>query len=270
MKRPWMPLYPADYLADTGHLSVAEHGAYMLLIMHYWVNEGLPTDDRLLARIARMTPQQWKAARPAISGFFDEDWKHKRIEFELTEAARISAAGRAGGIASGEARKKRNVNAKGNDPPTTNERSLNDQPTISEALPSPSHPQVSSSLRSEETRAPPTAAAFEQFWQAYPNKVGKQDARKAFDKAIKSGSVTIEKMAAGLHAYVNKTDDRPWCNPATWLNQGRWDDQPAAGTGNGKSLLAAIDRTQQQLERQLAGDDNHSADQADLLSLPSR
>lgn len=268
MKRPWMPLYPADYLADTGHLSVAEHGAYMLLIMHYWVNEGLPTDDRLLARIARMTPQQWKAARPAISEFFDDGWKHKRIEFELTEAARISAAGRAGGIASGEARRQRNANDRGNDPRTTVERSSNDPPTISEALPSPSpsQPQDSPSLRSGETRARPFAAAFEQFWQAFPNKVGKRDAQKAFEKVIKSGSVTIEKMAAGLHAYVNKTDDRPWCNPATWLNQGRWDDQPAEVSSNGKSLLAAASR----LEQQLARGDDYAAHQDDLLSLPPR
>jgi hypothetical protein len=40
--------------------------------------------------------------------------------------------------------------------------------------------------------------------------------------------VTIEALMDGLARYVAKTDDRPWCNPATWLHQARWEDQPAA------------------------------------------
>ena len=63
------------------------------------------------------------------------------------------------------------------------------------------------------------------FWELYPHKVGKPVARKAFFKAIKS--TPFSTIIDGLHRYVNKTDDRPWCNPSTWLNQERWADQPA-------------------------------------------
>lgn len=90
MSRAWMPLYVADYLADTGHLSAAEHGAYLLLIMHYWQNGGLPNEDRRLARICRMSPDEWADARETLFDMFDDGWKHARIEEELQAARDIS------------------------------------------------------------------------------------------------------------------------------------------------------------------------------------
>ena len=86
MSRAWMPLYVADYLADTGHLTTAEHGAYLLLIMHYWCHGGLPDDDAKLARIVRNTNVEWKLMRETLFEFFEPGWKHKRIEAELKRA----------------------------------------------------------------------------------------------------------------------------------------------------------------------------------------
>src|SRR5437899_1036987 len=68
---------------------------------------------------------------------------------------------------------------------------------------------------------------FDEFWNQYPHKVGKQDALKAFRRVERKGVVSFEDLMGGLARYVAKTDDRPWCNPGTWLNQGRWEDQPA-------------------------------------------
>jgi len=92
MSQPWMPLYIADYLADTSHLNATEHGAYLLLIMHYWRAGSLPQEDRFLARIARMTDREWTKVRPVISAFFEPDWTHKRIKNEMEKASRKSEA----------------------------------------------------------------------------------------------------------------------------------------------------------------------------------
>ena len=84
---PYMPLYVADYLADTAHLTALENGAYLMLIMNYWQRgKELPAGDKQLARIARVTDTEWAEIKPAISEFFDEVagyWRHSRIEREL-------------------------------------------------------------------------------------------------------------------------------------------------------------------------------------------
>jgi len=103
-----MPLYVADYLADTAHLSAAEHGGYLMLIMNYWQRAApLPDDDRKLARIARMTDDEWRDARPSIAEYFDQidgEWRHSRIDAELAEAAERISRAKAAGQASGAAR----------------------------------------------------------------------------------------------------------------------------------------------------------------------
>jgi uncharacterized protein YdaU (DUF1376 family) len=93
--KPWMPLYIADYLADTAHLRALQSGAYLHLIMHYWVTGALPDDDNQLAAIAKLTAEEWAANRPVLQAFFEHGWKHKRVEAELKRCASISAENRA-------------------------------------------------------------------------------------------------------------------------------------------------------------------------------
>lgn len=112
-----MPFYPADFLADTMHLSAAEVGAYMLLIMHYWQRGGLPNDDERVRSIARILPEQWSSSRAALAELFNTDWTHDRIDAELVKAdekyRRRAEAGRAGGNANA-ARKQSSSNASSN------------------------------------------------------------------------------------------------------------------------------------------------------------
>lgn len=73
-----------------------------------------------------------------------------------------------------------------------------------------------------------TSSGFDEFWSEYPRKVGKKDARKAFDKAL--NSTEAETM---IRAVIAQKKSGQWLrengryipNPATWLNQGRWDDE---------------------------------------------
>ena len=99
-----MPLYVGDYLADTMHLTAAQHGAYMLLLMHYWRSGPLPDDDDSLAMIARTDRGEWAAKiGPTIRAFFrlhGGKLHQKRSDHEIAKASGIttvrSKAGRAG------------------------------------------------------------------------------------------------------------------------------------------------------------------------------
>jgi uncharacterized protein YdaU (DUF1376 family) len=108
MGRAWMPLYVGDYLRDTRDLNTLQHGAYLLLIMHYWQHDALPTDDARLAAITGLSVAQWRRVREPVQAKFSEGWKHKRIEAELVKLDRAvmqrRLAGRNGGIKSGIAR----------------------------------------------------------------------------------------------------------------------------------------------------------------------
>jgi uncharacterized protein YdaU (DUF1376 family) len=110
MKRPWMPLYVGDYLGDTGHLTTAQHGAYLLLMMHYWRKGELPDDDGQLSKITKLPLKTWCDYREVLQGFFHDGWKHKRIDAELMRMMRISekraSAGQKGGLNSALSRVK--------------------------------------------------------------------------------------------------------------------------------------------------------------------
>ena len=67
---------------------------------------------------------------------------------------------------------------------------------------------------------------FQSFWQAYPRKVGKLAAKKAWDKALREDAP--EAIISGLDAQLptlRSTDKQFIPHPSTWLNQGRWMDE---------------------------------------------
>jgi uncharacterized protein YdaU (DUF1376 family) len=85
----WMPLFIGDYLRDTRRLTTEQHGAYLLLIMEYWVGGPLPDDDAVLANIAGLSSDAWGIHRAMLERFFTISgghWTHKRIDAERIRA----------------------------------------------------------------------------------------------------------------------------------------------------------------------------------------
>jgi hypothetical protein len=86
--------------------------------------------------------------------------------------------------------------------------------------------------RSSNVPAPrDTGPAFADFWNIYPRREGKQAAAKAFEKATRSVSVDVVLAGAARFRDDPNRDPAYTPHPTTWLNQGRWDDEPLPARG---------------------------------------
>jgi hypothetical protein len=75
-----------------------------------------------------------------------------------------------------------------------------------------------------------TPAEFSQWWQAYPKKVAKDAALTAWKKR-KPGKALAAEMLSAIESqcraghFIGRDGGEYIPNPATWLNQGRWQDE---------------------------------------------
>ena len=71
-----------------------------------------------------------------------------------------------------------------------------------------------------------TPDLFSSFWSVYPIKVGKQAAKKAWDKAIKIEKPDV--IIEGAKRYAEDPNRHPsfTAHASTWINAGRWADAP--------------------------------------------
>ncbi len=88
---------------------------------------------------------------------------------------------------------------------------------------------------------------FERFWKEYPKKVGKRDARKSFLKINPSdallGRMITAVVAASATFQWQKDNGQFIPNPATWLNQQRWEDEVRPDMGKPDPKQAPPNRT---------------------------
>ena len=73
---------------------------------------------------------------------------------------------------------------------------------------------------------PSKETPFDLFWKVYPLKVGKGAAKKAWEKAVTQEDQ--DNIITGALQYAQDPNRHPsyTAHPATWLNAGRWADDP--------------------------------------------
>lgn len=231
----YYPFHIGDYASATRHLSWTEDAAYRRLLDVYYVREmPLPIDLRQVYRlVVASTDEQREAVDVVLGEFFtltDSGYVHERCEQEIAKAqskkdkASQSAQTRWG-------------NAKQQSPalPPESERNANASTDQCERIANASEsacegnaPNPNPNPNKKQHHREPDG--FAEFWSAYPKKIGKGAAEKSFKSARINGH--LPDLLAAVDRQ--KRTDPQWQkdggqyipNPATWLNQRRWEDEP--------------------------------------------
>lgn len=111
--------------------------------------------------------------------------------------------------------------------PWADSSGFNLEPNADDAVSTPSGFGVKADERTSLIRNDVIHADFDRFWTAYPRKVAKPRALKAFLAAAKETDPSL--IVAGAIRFSqdpNLPEKQFIPYPASWLNDGRWDDEP--------------------------------------------
>lgn len=104
---------------------------------------------------------------------------------------------------------------------------------------------------------------FDDFWKAYPRRVGRGAAVKSWDKMTKALKIAPADILKGCHAYaaaMKGKDIQYVAHASTWLNQQRWLDEhstmvesnePAYKQDEEAAGMVLLNKQAQTLKRQL-------------------
>lgn len=226
-----MQLYVADYLADTTHLTAAQHGGYLLLLMNYWQRgKALPNSDARLAVTARMTAKEWATNKGALSEFFtvtEAEWTHDRVERDLTGVQEKSVTNKANGLLGGRPRKPNGSHNKTQTKPNGFENETETKP-------------IKRREEKNRTEEPPTPPVFDHqgiatafLVETGTHGLGNREAVAATAlNEIARGRESLEvkdHLIRQWTRYLSVTAELEWQygSPAQFFNSGRWASEEA-------------------------------------------
>lgn len=219
-----------DYRRDTVHLTLLEHGVYRQLIDWYYLEETpIPKiTEVVMRRLCAKTDDEVKAVNQVLSEYFElteKGYIHCKCDKEI--AAFQSKVGRA------------RTNGKLGGRPLKTEVVIsglsNQNPRKTHAKPTQKLPITHNPINKDIVES---QNGFALFWSAYPKHTARLAAIKAFEKQKINGELTliISDIEAKKQSDGWRKDGGQYIpNPATYLNQRRWEDESATapvGVGN--------------------------------------
>ena len=102
----WFQVDIGDEVMDSKDLSIETCGALYRLSLDYFYKGGLPPDDRMVQKIARVPPRQWSAVHAELKTIFGPDWRHPRWDRILADMNSRRRQQRAASKAGAQARRR--------------------------------------------------------------------------------------------------------------------------------------------------------------------
>jgi uncharacterized protein YdaU (DUF1376 family) len=211
-----------DYAKKAGRLSMLQHGAYTLLIDACYDREQFPTMSEAVDWTWASSTAEIEAVEFVLRKFFvleDDRYTQSRIQDEL-DAYREKAETNTRIAKEREAKRKES--------PTKREPVVDETPPNHKPLTTNQEPLTTN--QEDQKHLVTGVTDFESFWSFYPRKISKSEAQKSWAK-INPDQPMIDLICAGLTKYLRSAQ---WAadrgkyikHPATWLNQGCWNDDP--------------------------------------------
>jgi len=222
-----LPYYKWYWLDWRGNRTVQrmnyiERGLYRELLDECWSEGGIPNDIEMLADICGCPCDVMADAWQVLSKCFVDSGNclangkqllaNKRLEKERTskDKERITKAknGRVGGTS----------------------KSLKNKDIVASAkqvLASPSNCHIEEKRREENKKnrsSKMTDPLFEEFWDAYSKKVGKQNAVKEWHKQNPSDEVA-KQIIKKARLYASNTEVKFRKDPERWIKGRHWEDE---------------------------------------------
>lgn len=253
---PWFRFWAKEYLTDiaVATMPLVAQGAYLRLLCYQWKAGGLPDNTGELALLCPFSrdevtafsfvhhPQARPPDVPQWELFENFCWtdrleqkfpvckdglrRNAKLEEERAHCTKLSTAGKAGGVASAQTRRKKRVR-------TAVPRSANDSPTAGQA--SQSQSQMKKKRRDVPNKVRHEFSdPFLQFWDAYPQRKGRKRGKDATFAAWRKLPWEFQQEtipAARNYAESEDARDGFARDPVRFIKDNWWRDwvEPAEG-----------------------------------------
>lgn len=232
MAMPYFPMYPADFEADTSHLTLEEDGAYNRLLRLMWLTPGcsIPDDEAWIIRRMRLDHVTFsRVVAPLIEEFLSRRNGRifsDRLQREFKKADETS-------------RKRSNAGKRGGRPQATENKGKDrkagfdfDKAGLSYARGLPEPEPEPDKEKTDYALSARVSGRFDEWWNAYPHrdgKRGKKPAQAKYDRLVRGGVSEQTLIDGAIRSRGDKrVKDGYARDPLTWLNQAGWEDEPSA------------------------------------------